>query len=170
MHETMDSVSGLTDRLKDFYYFWLNAHVSGNPPSLSDLNLHQLGATLDRLVVTEILRDPSGIPTDFQFIYIGRAISGAMERHLTGHCIAADPKRGPGSRIWSAYVDLATRPRPLIVQLPYIGSEPGICCTQELFLPLNDDQMQPRYVLVGIELLGEDASVPFGYRPQPLQA
>lgn len=156
MHHPLESVIVLSDQLRGLYYLWLNAHERGLPPRLDLLKLQNAAAGMDSLVVTEILRDADGRARDFQFIYIGRRVSAATRHDLTGTLISEDPEKSRGSLIWAAYSAIAEDPRPRVVQLPYIGSSPGHCCTQELFLPVSDGTFPTRYVLVGIEFQRPD--------------
>ena len=163
MHQTLTSVSELTESLRGLYFFWLNAKENGQPPRLSRLNLHQAAVGMDRFVITEILRRPTGEIDDFQFIYVGRFVNGAMRQEMVGHRLRDDPERGPGSQIWAAYSTFGTAPEPHVVSLPYVGPNPTFCCTQELMLPLNDDDNTQRFVLVGVEF--RQAHIP----PRPVR-
>lgn len=165
MHKPLTSVSGLTDGLRRLYFFWLNAHENDLPPRLTRLKLHQAMIGMDRFVITEILHDAAGNPHDFEFLYVGRTINSAMHRDLTGQGIRNDPHKGPGSDIWAAYMTMAETPGPLLVHLPYIGPAPDFRSTQELFLPLHDDDQTPRFVLVGIEFMHPDSRSPQEYTP-----
>lgn len=153
MFKPLVSTRDLPDGLRDLYFLWDGAHAQGRPPSLTRLGLHQRPERLDTLVVTEILRGADGHATDFEFLYIGRTLNGALRPEQTGRRISDHPQKGPGSLIWAAYMDIAREPRPLVVNLPYIGPDPRFGATVELFLPLLDDHGAPRFVLVGVTLL-----------------
>lgn len=154
MFAPLDSTRNLSDRLRNLYFLWRSRHRDGQPPSLDRIGLHRIASDLDCLVVTEILRTPSGAPEDFEYLYIGRTLNGAVRREQTGQRLSENPQKRPGSQIWEAYTAIARDPRPLLVNLPYVGPDPRFSCTEELFLPLLDDDGTHRFVMVGVELRG----------------
>ncbi len=154
MHSTLTSVSDLTPRLGSLYYHWCDACRGGPAPRLTALDLHRLSSGMDTLVVTEILRLEDGTPRDFQFVYIGRTIHDILTEDMSGRHLSDYPDKGPDSRIGKAYMAMAQDPHPRLVRLPYVGPNPTYTETLELFLPVTDDIGTPRYVIVGIELIG----------------
>lgn len=152
MFKPLESTRGLADRLRGLYFHWKGTHRNGLPPSLDRVGLHRIAFGLDCLVVTEVLRGPEGAPQDFEYVYIGRTLNGALHREQTGHRLSQHPHKLPGSQIWEAYMAIAHNPCPHVVDLPYIGPDPRYACTEELFLPLCDDHGTLRYVMVGVEL------------------
>lgn len=153
MFKPLVSTRELSDGLRDYYFLWDGARHGASSPSLSRLGLHRVPKSLDRLVMTEILRASDGEAVDFEFLYIGRAINGVLNEEQTGRRLSATPGRGPDSEIWEAYVAIARDPQPLIVELPYTGPDPRFSGTTEIFLPVDDDIGDPRFVMVGVELL-----------------
>lgn len=152
MHQPLNALGDLSDSLRSLYLHWLSAHKREVPPRLSRLNLPLLAEEMNILVVTEILRGPSGCARDFRFLYLGRTIGEALHEDPTGHLLTDYGARGPGSQIWAAYAAIAADPRPHLVQLPYTGPDPAFDRTRELFLPLLDDADAPSFVLAGVEL------------------
>jgi hypothetical protein len=154
MHCASFSVPNLTSGLRCLYFHWGAARQENNLPKLIDIDLCQDQLELDRLVVTEVLRDILGRIEDFRFLFVATAKGKKIREPLCGHRLSELPGKGPDSQMWAAYKAICERNTPLRVSLPYVGDIPGIKKTEELFLPLSSDGESLDLIINGVILKG----------------
>jgi hypothetical protein len=152
MHTFDFNISHMPPPLRGLYFAWSSATANGKGGNLNKLTLSPLSRDLDRLILTEVFRDPQGEITDFQFLYVSTAYGKAMGESVCGKRLSALSGKGPATEIWEAYRTIANRPEPMFVSLPYVGPLPGCSRTQELFLPAHDPETNVEYIMNGVLL------------------
>jgi len=152
MHCANFSVPNLTSGLRCLYFHWGVAQQKSNLPKLMNIDLSLVQRELDRLVVTEVLRDVLGQIEDFRFLFVATANEKQICEPVRGYRLSRLPGKGPGSQMWAAYQAICDRGIPLRVSLPYVGDIPGIKITEELFLPLSSDGETLDLIINGVIL------------------
>lgn len=152
MHCASFSVPNLTSGLRCLYFHWGAAKQKNNLPKLMNIDLSLVQRELDRLVVTEVLRDVFGQIEDFRFLFVATAKGKKISEPVCGCRLSELPGKGPDSQMWAAYRAICERHSPLRVSLPYVGDIPGIKTTEELFLPLSSDGDRLDLIINGVIL------------------
>lgn len=122
---------------RTMFYRWKSAATGDGLPALKDIDLLQKVEGEGALLVIEIHRDADGTPLDFAPIYVCPTLDAATRARVLAQPISRMPGKGPGSEVWSAYMQLAIGGVPLLAQLPYSGHRPDVSHVFELILPLQ---------------------------------
>jgi len=145
--------NALPVQLVRIYDHWCTLGAGKTLPSITDFNQSDLKDTISHTILTEVLRDGDNHVCDFVFRMIGSYVADRMPQVYTGEALTRLPGKGPGSGIWSAYMDTVTRAAPLQVTLPYEGGIGAYSRSDEIFLPFaRSGQDDASYVLVGLVL------------------
>ncbi len=150
------SVARLEPELKQLYFIWRDAALGAALPRFTDIGLPCPQTQPGILSIYEVLRSRSGEPIDFKGLYVRSKIKKTLSKVFTGTKLSTHPGKGPGSKMWGAFVQAATHPLPLHIALPYTGPLTSFRSTSELYLPVAGDRDTIEYVLVGVTLKPSD--------------
>lgn len=151
MYRTDFSLNDVPARLRCLYLHWQRKSSNG-PPLLADFDLTRLPDGMDNLILTEILRDAEGAPTDFEPAFLGTEIRARTGPGMVGRPLSRIPGKGPGSAIWNAYSRFARECLPALLSLP-CGGPPCDCDhTLEIVLPLGGPAHHAQYALAEVLL------------------
>lgn len=150
------SVTKLEPELKQLYFLWRAAALGGAMPQLKNIGLPCPRTQPGILSIYEVSRSESGEPIDFKGLYIRSKIKNTLSKTFTGTWLSDHVGKGPGSKMWSAFVRTASQPRPLQIALPYTGPLKSYSSTSELYLPVGGDRDTIEYVMVGVILKPSD--------------
>lgn len=159
MHSADFSPGDLPDYQRRVYFRWRAACRGESLPLMEDFDFMSQDSTSGALILTEIIRDDSGMPIDFLPIYMGTSMTQGTGRHMLGKCLSVTPGKGPGSMIWAVYQTLARQGKPLLVSLPFVGKAPGVQSTCEVILPLRGAfPDEAGYALAALQFLPHEAN------------
>ena len=85
------------------------------------------------------LLDVRAEPLDFRYRLIGTKMDEHMMGSYTGLWMSEIPHQKPPSRIWSSCRRVVTEAEPLSSDTPYIGKNKEFLTTEDLIMPLADD-------------------------------
>jgi len=146
------SVATLELELKQLYFLWRAAALGAPLPQLKLIGLPALPTPPSILSIYEILRSTAGEPIDFKGLYVRSKLNKTLSKAFTGTWLSDHIGKGPGSKMWGAFVQAATHPFPLQITLPYIGPLKNYRSTSELYLPVYGERDTVEYVMVGVVL------------------
>ena len=150
MHTTDVSLSKLPQPLRALFLHWQDLRGKAPAPALVDMDVHQLVARFENLVLVEVLRAEQAIIEDFRVIYLSCQLRRVLTRDFTGNTLRTLPGKGPDSLMWRACCTAVKHARPVVTQAPFLGPTHGIASSHDVLLPLCDDAGAVGYVLAGI--------------------
>lgn len=146
------SVSKLEPELKQLYFLWRAAALGVAMPRLKNIGLPCPQTQPSILSIYEVSRSDTGEPIDFKGLYVRSKIKKTLSKSFIGTWLSDHVGKGPGSKMWNAFVQAATHPLPLYITLPYTGPLKPFRSTSELYLPVEGDRGTIEYVMVGVVL------------------
>ncbi len=146
------SVATLEPELRQLYFRWRSAATDANLPQLSHIGVPSLPTPPSILSIYEVLRSKTGEPIDFKGLYVRSKIHRTLSRKFTGTWLSDHIGKGPGSKMWAAFVRAANHPFPLQIALPYTGPLAAYRSTSELYLPVCGNRQTVEFVMVGVVL------------------
>lgn len=156
MNTNTFSVATLEPELKQLYFLWRSAATTAPLPQLKNIGLPFLQAPPSILSIYEILRSHTGEPVDFKGLYVRSKLNKTLSKTFTGTWLSDHIGKGPGSKMWGAFLRTATQPFPLNITLPYTGPLKNYHSTSELYLPICGDRKTVEFVMVGVVLKQAD--------------
>jgi len=150
------SVARLEPELKQLYFIWRDAALGAAMPRLKNIGLPCPQTQPGILSIYEVLRSRTGEPIYFKGLYVRSKLKKTLSKVFTGTKLSDHPGKGPGSKMWGAFVLAATDPLPLHIALPYTGPLTSFRSTSELYLPMAGDRDTIEFVMVGVSLKPSD--------------
>ena len=157
------SVARLEPELKQLYFIWRDAALGAAMPRLKNIGLPCPQTQPGILSNYEVLRSRTGEPIDFNGLYVRSKLKKTLSKVFTGTKLSDHPGKGPGSKMWGAFVLAATDPLPLHIALLYSGPLTSFRSKAQLYLTVAGYWVTIEFVMVGVSLNSCDSSRVFGF-------
>jgi hypothetical protein len=141
-----------TQRLQTAYSYWRSKASAGRLPGRADIDPGEMVPFLAHIVLLDVLRGP----LDFRYRLMGTAVEAHMLRRYTGELMSTVEHQRAPSRIWSDFELVATRARPILTDVPYVGPHSDYLRVQHVILPLAADGAQVDMVLSVVDFIPKD--------------
>lgn len=117
---------------------------------ISDLPLRRafdpadIPSLLPHLIFLSVTLDP----VDYRYRVIGGTVREHLLANYTGRWISEIPHQRPPSRLYSNLTKAVTERAPVLSDTPYVGTKKDFLKSDELILPLVDENDQITHLLV----------------------
>lgn len=117
------------------YDYWKNKRGQRSMPTRHDIDPAEMVKILPHVLLLDVQQQP----LDFRYRLIGTKMDEHMNRRYTGLWMSEIPHQKPPSRIWANCRQVAVEGRPLAGDTPYVGKNREFLSTEDLIMPLSDD-------------------------------
>ena len=116
--------------------YWESIRKGRPMPSRADLDPADIVELLPQVFLLDVQQEP----LNFRYRLVGTMMDDHMTGAYTGLWMRQIPHQCPPSRIWSSCEQVATGRQPISSDVPYVGKNRDILSTEDLIMPLSDDQ------------------------------
>ncbi len=129
------------------YDYWKRKRGCRAMPRRGDIDPAEIVKILPHIFLLDVRHQP----LDFRYRLIGTKMDEHMLGRYTGMWMSQIPHQAAPSRIWANCRQVALLGRPLAGDTPYIGKGKEFLTTEDLIMPLSDDdrRVQMLFVTVG---------------------
>ena len=116
-------------------------------PSRADVDPGDIKGLLSNVLLIDVARDP----LDFRYRLIGTTIDEHSAESHTGQWISDIPERAPPGKVWDNLAKVVETRRPSRLSVPYVGPHHDFLSTEQIVLPLSDDDDRVNMLLCLID-------------------
>jgi hypothetical protein len=135
--------------------YWLSKRGGRSMPSRADLDPAEIVSILPYVFLLDVAREP----LDFRYRLIGTRMAQYMTSDHTGGWMSQIDHQRPPSRIWSSCEAVVRNKAPLTSDIPYVGINHDFLSTEDVMMPLSDDDREVNMIFVTADFL-KRAGVP----------
>ncbi len=117
------------------YDYWKQKRGERRMPTRRDIDPAEITKILPHVLLLDVQQDP----LDFRYRLIGTKMDEHMSRRYTGMWMSEIAHQRPPSRIWANCRQVAQSGLPLSGDTPYVGKNKEFLTTEDLIMPLSDD-------------------------------
>lgn len=118
------------------YDYWKRKRGSRGMPGRNDIDPAEITKILPHIFLLDVRHNP----LDFRYRLIGTKMDEHMTDRYTGLWMSEIPHQAPPSRIWANCRQVAITGEPLCGDTPYVGRNKEFLSTEDLIMPLGDDE------------------------------
>ena len=126
--------------------YWNQKRGSRNMPARDDIDPSEILKILPHVFLLDVRAEP----LDFRYRLIGTKMDEHMMGTYTGLWMSEIPHQKPPSRIWSSCRRVVKERAPLNSDTPYVGKHKEFLTTEDLIMPLSDDDDQVNMLFVTV--------------------
>ena len=143
----MPTLALQSSRLRSLQGYWDGKRAGRRMPARRDIDPGEIPELLPYVMLIEVLRDP----LDFRYRLIGTEVVAISHADYTGRRFSELQGKGPGSVVWLSCETVLESGEPASVLPPYVGPDRHVHCTENLLLPLSDDDRTVAMIFKGID-------------------
>ncbi|WP_420345280.1 PAS domain-containing protein [Pelagibius sp.] len=115
-------------------------------PARGDIDPSEILKILPHIFLLDVRAEP----LDFRYRLIGTKMDEHMMGSYTGLWMSSIPHQKAPSRIWSSCRQVFESRAPLSSDVPYVGKNKEFLTTEDLIMPLSDDDDQVNMLFVTV--------------------
>ena len=128
------------------FNYWTEKRGDRCMPSRCDIDPSEILKILPHVFLLDVRSEP----LDFRYRLIGTKMDEHMMGTYTGLWMSEIPHQAPPSRIFSSCKRVVTERAPLSSDTPYVGKHKEFLTTEDLIMPLSDDDDQVNMLFVTV--------------------
>ncbi|UTW55997.1 PAS domain-containing protein [Kordiimonas sp. SCSIO 12610] len=148
MQEDFDSLK--SDMTKGLMAHW--HQIKGHKPMASRLDFNP--AEVEPQILPHIiLFDVFYEPLDFRYRVVGTKVVRYSSRDYTGENLSDIEHQREGSHLWKMLKQTVLEQKPMVACSPYAGPQKDFMASEDVLMPLTDEQGKVRYILAAVDFL-----------------
>ncbi|WP_193367301.1 PAS domain-containing protein [Pelagibius marinus] len=117
------------------YDYWKRKRGQRRMPTRGDIDPSEMVKILPHVFLLDVRQ----APLDFRYRLVGTKMDEHMLARYTGRWMSEIPHQAAPSRIWANCRQVVMERRPISGDTPYIGKNKDFLTTEDLIMPLSDD-------------------------------
>jgi len=148
----MFSPENTSSKIGEALAYWESKRAGRRMPARADIDPGEIRSLLPHVILLDIAHDP----LDFRYRLIGTVIEEHLLNDLSGKWMSKIPHQRPPSRIWTNCRAVVETRAPLQSDTPYVGSKRDFVVSQDILMPLSDDDGDVNMLFVVVDYLRKD--------------
>lgn len=132
--------------------YWNSKRGARSMPARADLDPCDIPGLLPNLLLIDVAHNP----LDFRYRLVGTIVDYHLREPRTGQWMSSIPHQCAGSVIWSTLESVVTRKVPVASTIPYVGPHADYMLSEDIILPLSDDDVSVNMLLVAVAYVAKD--------------
>jgi len=149
----MFSPETISKKIGEALTYWESKRSGRRMPARADIDPGEIRLLLPHVILLDVAHDP----LDFRYRLIGTVIEEHLLTALSAKWMSAIPHQRSPSRIWSNCRTVVETRMPLQSDTPYVGCKRDFVVSQDILMPLSDNDSDVTMLFVIVDYLCKDA-------------